>query len=55
MLKYHKILSQPSETKTAKFEHYLTLGSHQSCISIPPILSFSHVTLYPEARFIVNQ
>lgn len=47
MLKYHKILSQPSETKTAKFEHFLTLGSHQSSINLQPLLSFSYATLYP--------
>lgn len=55
MLNYHKINSQPSETKTSKFEHYLSLGSHESSVKILPVLSFSYVIMYPQTRMVINE
>ena len=55
MLKYHKILGQPSLTTIGKFNHYLTLGSHNTVINLSPLLSFSLVALNPDARFNINK
>lgn len=54
MLKYHKISSQPCETKMQKIEHYLTLGSYQCEHKIDGIKSFSFVTMMPETRMTIS-
>lgn len=55
MLNYHKINSQPAETKTSKLEHFLSLGSHQSSVKVSPLLSFSYITMYSETRMVINE
>lgn len=55
MLNYHKIHPQPTKTTTAIFNHFLTLGSHNTIISIPPLVSLSEVLIYADTKFVINQ
>lgn len=54
MLNYHKLPGQPTRTHKTKQTHFLTLGSHCSPISLQPLLSLSHITMYPETKLIFD-
>lgn len=55
MLNYHIIHSQPAQTTTANYNHFLTLGSHKTVINLNPLLSFSLVSLHKGTKLYIDQ
>jgi hypothetical protein len=50
MLKYHLILPCNRQHNDSFYVHYLDLGSHLSPYHLPPLISFSKVTLCPKTK-----
>lgn len=50
MLKYHLLISNKNKHKLGTFNHYLTLGSHQSPYLLQNVQSFSIITLNPKEK-----
>ena len=54
MLNHHRIIPEPVQTKSALFQHFLSLGSHSSPFKLPVIHSFSVVTMHPNMKFVLH-
>lgn len=50
MLKYHFLVSNKNKQKLGTFNHYLTLGSHQSPYLLHNVQAFSIITLNPKEK-----
>lgn len=50
MLKYHLLVSNKTKQKLGTFNHYLTLGSHQSPYLLQNVQAFSIITLNPKEK-----
>jgi len=50
MLKYHLLLSSQNKQNLGIFNHYLTLGSHQSPYQLNHITVFSIISLFTKER-----
>jgi hypothetical protein len=50
MLKYHLLLSSKNKQNLGIFDHYLTLGSHQSPYQLNNISIFSIITLFAKEK-----